>query len=143
MTADGLSGRMTDELLPGGDFRRTLTYQRDGATVSDNVERCTPGSTPPPHDACIVEHYPATTLEVRPNEILMPGGGGYGVGSSGVVNVVVSLDRDSRVTAVRVVSTPNPAFNAAALATVRTARFRTEIRGCHPIAADYIFSVSV
>jgi hypothetical protein len=142
-TANGLTARMTNELLPDGDFRRTLTYERNATVISDNVERCTPGSTPPARDACIVENYPATTLEVRPNDILMPAVSAIQSSSTsfGVVQVVVSLDKDSRIVSTRVLSTPNPEFNAAALATVRKARFRTQIRDCKPLAADYIFSL--
>jgi hypothetical protein len=131
--------RMSFEFLPNGDFRRTMFYE-NGARVFavESVERCTPGAKPPPADACIAERYPATTLEAAPVDArfvprnLPPG----------VVQVVVSLNERSEIVSTRVQSSPNAAFNGPALAAVRASKFRTEIRNCKPIAADYIFSVS-
>lgn len=62
-------------------------------------------------------------------------------GIAGTVDVVVSLDAQSRVVATRVQHSANPVLDAAALAAARGSRFRTEIKDCAPVAADYIFSV--
>lgn len=62
-------------------------------------------------------------------------------GISGTVQVVVSLDAQSRVTATRVQSSPSAILNEAALTAARESTFQTEIRGCRPVAADFIFSV--
>jgi TonB family protein len=62
-------------------------------------------------------------------------------GISGTVNVIVSLDVQSRVVGTRIQSSPSAALNAAALAAARGSRFRTEIKDCAPVAADYLFSV--
>ena len=62
-------------------------------------------------------------------------------GISGVVQVVVSLDAQSRVVGTRIQSSPSAVLNAAALAAARGSQFRTEVKNCEPVAADYIFSV--
>jgi uncharacterized protein YggE len=59
----------------------------------------------------------------------------------GTVSVVVSLDQQSRVVGTRIQSSPSPLLNGPALAAARATTFQTEIRGCKPIAADYIYSV--
>jgi protein TonB len=60
---------------------------------------------------------------------------------TGVVQVVVSLDTQSRIVGTRVMSSPSSVLNQAALNSARESQFRTEIRNCEPVAADYIFSV--
>jgi hypothetical protein len=129
--------RMTLELLPNGDFRRTSYYENGPKVfVLDTVERCSPGTTPPPANACIADRYPAATLEPGTvNGRLVPQ-------QPAVVQVIVSLNERSEIVATRIQSSPSPAYNAAALAAARGSKFRTEIRNCKPIAADYIFSVS-
>jgi TonB family protein len=62
-------------------------------------------------------------------------------GISGTVEVVVSLDAQSRIVGTRVLRSPSTTLNAAALAAARGSQFRTETKNCEPIAADYIFSV--
>ncbi|MBV8749722.1 MAG: TonB family protein [Candidatus Eremiobacteraeota bacterium] len=62
-------------------------------------------------------------------------------GISGTVDVVVSLDAQSRIVATRIQHSPSAVLNAAALAAARGSQFRTEIQNCEPIAADYLFSV--
>lgn len=62
-------------------------------------------------------------------------------GISGDVAVIVSLDAQSRVVAARVQSSPSTLLNAAALAAARGSVFRTEVRDCTPVAADYVFTV--
>lgn len=135
---DGVAVRMTVELLPGGDFRRSFAYDdRSPAWFTYSVERCTPGKTPPPPDACIAKSYPATTLETGTPDAF----GTVNLGG-GTVYVVVSLDESSRIVATRIQSSPNPELNMLALAQTRRSKFRTAIIDCKPIAADYIFGVS-
>ena len=62
-------------------------------------------------------------------------------GISGTVNVIVSLDVQSRVVATRVQNSPSAVLNPAALAAARGSQFRTEVKNCEPVAADYVFSV--
>jgi TonB family protein len=62
-------------------------------------------------------------------------------GISGVVEVIVRLDEHSRIVSARVARTPSPLLNDAALRAARTSRFRTEVRDCQPVAAEYVFSV--
>jgi hypothetical protein len=137
--ADHVPVRMTTELLPGGDFRRTFAYDRGrGSWFAYSVERCTPGTTPPGTGACIAQRYPATTLEAalpvmgseRPSGV-----------NGGKVVLAISLDETSKVTNVRVVSSSAPWLNIPAMAAARASRFRTEIVNCKPLAADYIFTV--
>ncbi|HTD33229.1 MAG TPA: SIMPL domain-containing protein [Candidatus Elarobacter sp.] len=59
----------------------------------------------------------------------------------GTVQVIVSLDTNSSVTAVRILRSPSAILNAAALAAARQTTFQTQIRDCRPIAADYIYTV--
>jgi hypothetical protein len=131
--------RLTFARLPNGDFRRTSFYENGAKVfVLDTVERCAPGTTPPPADACIADNYPATTLEAGAvSARLVPR-----IPSPAVVQVVVSLNERSEIVATRIQSSPDPAFNGPALASVRASKFRTEIRNCKPIAADYIFTVT-
>lgn len=136
--SDGVAVRLTHELLPGGDFRRAFAYDNQGAEwFPFSVERCTPGSTPPPADACIAKNYPATTLEAGAADPFisshLP---------SGTVYVVVSLDVNSHIVGARVQSGSNPQLNAYALSQTRRSRFRTAIVDCKPIAADYVFGVT-
>ena len=62
-------------------------------------------------------------------------------GISGTVAVIVSLDARSRVVATRIQNSPSAVLNGAALAAARGSQFKTEVKNCEPIAADYIFSV--
>ena len=136
--SDGRTVRMTHELLPGGDFRRTFSYDNHSATwFAYSVERCTPGNTPPSPDACIAKSYPPTTLQAAPPDPYLPPNT-----PSGTVNVVVSLDASSRVVGTRVQSSTQPELNLHAISQTRRSTFRTAIVDCKPIAADYIFSVS-
>jgi len=135
--ANGGPRRMTDEVLPGGDFRRTFASLNGSRWVPYSVERCTAGEIPPPADACIAKQYPAATLEAghimsRPF---------YQPGATGTVLVIVSLDENSRIAGTRILRSPDPTLNQPALAATRASRFRTAIVNCKPIKADYIFSV--
>ncbi len=130
--------RIRYELLPGGDLRRTFADDVPGQGIFHVTggERCSPGDTPPPADACIVENFPAHTLvavEPRVDMFGLPGG---------TVQVVVALDAASNVVSTAIASSPSAAFNKVALDTARDSSFQTEVRGCKPVAAKYIFSVS-
>ncbi len=63
----------------------------------------------------------------------------YGI--DGLVNVIVSLDRDSRVVNARILGASNPIFEEPALEAARRSTFRTTIRNCQPLAADFVFTV--
>ncbi|MDB5073540.1 MAG: hypothetical protein JWM87_4651 [Candidatus Eremiobacteraeota bacterium] len=63
-------------------------------------------------------------------------------GIVGTVQVVVSLDPQSRVTGTRIRSSPSAVLNAAALSAARQSTYQTEIRDCVPIAADFIMDVT-
>jgi outer membrane biosynthesis protein TonB len=97
----------------------------------------TPKPTPTPL-SCARPNVAATTL--RPMEPDPPGLAQQ-LGISGVVQVVVSLDAQSRVVGTRIQSSPSTVLNAAALFAARGSQFRTEVKNCEPIAADYVFSV--
>ena len=97
----------------------------------------TPRPTPTPQ-SCARPNVAATTIHpVEPDTPPMA----QQQGISGVVQVVVSLNADSKVTGTRVQTSPSAILNSAALSAARQSSFQTEIRDCKPIAADYIFSV--
>ena len=97
----------------------------------------TPKPTPTPQ-SCARPNVAATTLRaIEPDTPAMA----QQQGISGTVQVVVSLNADSKVTGTRVQSSPSAVLNSAALSAARNSTFQTEIRDCKPIAADYIFSV--
>jgi TonB family protein len=62
-------------------------------------------------------------------------------GIQGQVQVVVSLDADSRVIGTRIQSSPSAVLNAAALAAARQSTFQTAIRDCRPVPGDYLYTV--
>lgn len=64
------------------------------------------------------------------------------LGIQGDVQVVVSLDAQSRVTNVAVQSSPSKILNRAALDAARASKFQTEIRNCLPVAVDYLYVVA-
>ena len=97
----------------------------------------TPKPTPTPL-SCARPNVAATTL--RPLEPDTPALAQQ-QGISGVVQVVVSLDAQSRVVGTRIQSSPSAVLNQSALAAARGSQFRTEVKNCEPIAAEYIFSV--
>jgi TonB family protein len=97
----------------------------------------TPRPTPTPL-ACARPNVAATTIRpVEPDTPPMA----QQQGISGTVQVIVSLNADSKVVGTRVQSSPSSLLNSAALSAARQSTFQTEIRDCKPIAADYIFSV--
>jgi TonB family protein len=109
------------------------------ATPAPPAPAPTPSPRPTPTPlSCARPNVPATTLRaLEPETPSLAAQQGI----SGVVNVVVSLDAQSRVVAARVQSSPSAVLNAAALAAARGSQFRTEVRNCEPVAADYLFSV--
>jgi uncharacterized protein YggE len=58
------------------------------------------------------------------------------------VLVVITLDAASRLTNARIQRSPSALLNPAALAAARAATFRTEIRDCRPLPADYLYAAS-
>ena len=102
-----------------------------------------PTPTPTPHPtptplSCARPNVPATTLhalepETPPMAVQQ--------GISGTVGVVVSLDAQSHVVGTRIQSSPSALLNQPALNAARGSQFRTEVKNCEPIAADYLFSV--
>ncbi|GAC1659937.1 MAG: hypothetical protein NVS4B13_06470 [Candidatus Elarobacter sp.] len=97
----------------------------------------TPKPTPTPA-SCARPNVDARTVRaVEPETPAMA----QSQGIQGTVQVVVSLDATSRVTSVRVQSSPSAVLNSEALRAARQSQFQTEIRDCKPIAADYLFSV--
>ena len=62
-------------------------------------------------------------------------------GIEGLVQVVVSLDADSHVTAARIQRSPSAILNHVSIEAARSSIYQTAIRNCVPVAADYIFSV--
>ncbi|HEY4439263.1 MAG TPA: SIMPL domain-containing protein [Candidatus Elarobacter sp.] len=56
--------------------------------------------------------------------------------------VVISLNVASEVVNATIQHSPSAILNSAALAAARSSRFRTEVRNCRPIAADYLYVVT-
>jgi len=106
-----------------------------GPSAAPAAATPSPRPTPTPL-SCARPNVPATTLRAAEPE-LPP----LAQGVSGTVGVVVSLDAQSHIVATRVQSSPSALLNSAALAAARGSVFRTEVRNCEPIAADYLFSV--
>ncbi|HEY0382467.1 MAG TPA: TonB family protein [Candidatus Elarobacter sp.] len=124
------------------DGRGTAAPVATGAPASPAAAATTaptPRPTPTPTPlSCARPNVTATTLRpVAPDTPAMA----QQQGISGTVQVVVSLDAQSRVVGTRVQTSPSALLNQAALAAARESQFRTEIRNCEPVAADYIFSV--
>ncbi|WP_317996757.1 energy transducer TonB [Vulcanimicrobium alpinum] len=98
----------------------------------------TPRSTPSPL-ACSRPDLPPTVLRAATPETA-PMAQLQGV--VGTVRVVVSLNAQSRVVAARVESSPSVLLNRSALAAARTSQFKTQIKNCEPVAADFLFDVT-
>lgn len=88
--------------------------------------------------ACVRPNVPAVIVRGEP-PVTPPEAVRLGV--QGSVNVIVSLDALSHVTAVRIASTPSALLSPAALEAALHSGFQSEIRDCRPIARDYIYSV--
>jgi uncharacterized protein YggE len=59
----------------------------------------------------------------------------------GSVDVVVSLDADSRIVGTRIQRSPSAILNLGAFAAARASSFQTEIKDCRPVASDVIYTV--
>jgi outer membrane biosynthesis protein TonB len=107
------------------------------ATAAPATAAPTPRPTPTPQ-SCARPNVNASTIRAsEPDTPPMA----QQQGISGAVQVVVSLNADSRVIGTRIQTSPSVLLNSAALTAARQSTFQTEIRDCKPIAADYIFSV--
>lgn len=63
-------------------------------------------------------------------------------GITGQVEVIITLDANSKQTSPPTVrKSPSRILNAAAIDAARQSRFQTEIKGCTPIASQYLFIV--
>jgi len=89
-----------------------------------------PSCARPNTSASVIQAAPAVTPAIAEQQ-----------GIVGDVQVIVSLDADSRVVGVRIQSSPSAVLNPAALAAARHSTFQTETRDCRPLAADYLYTV--
>jgi TonB family protein len=130
-----------------GDSNGTVTQPLPPAPGTGDVSAppASPAATPTPAAkptptplSCARPTVAATTL--RPLEPDTPALAQQ-QGISGIVQVVVSLDAQSRVVGARIQSSPSALLNQAALGAARGSQFRTEVKNCEPVAADYVFSV--
>jgi TonB family protein len=104
--------------------------------MAASAEPAAPPATEPP--TCANPNVDAATLDaVAPDT--PPIAAQQGI--SGDVTVLVSLDAQSHVTGARIMRSPSALLNDAALRAARASTFRTEIRDCRPVAADYAFIV--
>lgn len=126
---------MLTKLLPDGGFRRIFALRANGGWEPYSASLCTPGSAPPAADACIVPNYPAQVLTlIAPDLRTVPPGQPHGE-----VDVMVSLDAQSHVTATRVQSSPSAYLSSAVIAAARRSVYLTEIRDCKPVPVDYLY----
>ena len=130
-----------------GDFKGSPGVAGTAAPAATDAPAApppaTPVPTPTPHPtptplSCARPNVAATTLRAAPPDMPTMA---QQQGITGTVQVVVSLDTQSRVVGTRVQSSPSVLLNQAALSSARESQFRTEIRNCEPVAADYIFTV--
>jgi hypothetical protein len=142
-----VSGTWTYTNALGGivsEASRAIRYARAGdgplyrGTPDDgparvNGEVCVPGGAPPDPALCPAADVPATTLHV-----VAPGNT---FGETGLVQILISLDADSHVVGTRVASSTNRSLNRNAEDIARRSTFRTEFRNCHPVPAEYLFSI--
>jgi outer membrane biosynthesis protein TonB len=123
--------------IPGGDGTPGPAASAAPASTAAAAPTPTPRPTATPL-SCARPQVPATTVRaLEPETPAMAAQQGV----SGTVNVVVSLDAQSRIVATRIQSSPSALLNGAALAAARGSQFRTEVKNCEPVAADYLFSV--
>jgi TonB family protein len=119
------------------DLATAAPAANDGVAKPAASPEPTPRPTPTPL-SCARPDIPATTVRaVEPETPALA----QQQGISGTVAVIVSLDAHSRVVATRIQNSPSAVLNGAALAAARGSQFKTEVKNCEPIAADYIFSV--
>jgi TonB family protein len=62
-------------------------------------------------------------------------------GISGVVQVLVALDANSKLVSATIQKSPSGLLNNAAIQAARASTFQTEIVDCKPVAANYLYQV--
>jgi TonB family protein len=134
-TAEHPNAFATDS--PDGSPGEATTAVEPGPAVTVAPATPTPLPTPSPLACGRPDVAPATLRAAEPEMPALA----QQQGISGTVEVIVSLDAASRVVATRVRSSPSGVLNAAAVAAARASLFRTEVRDCAPIPADYVFRV--
>jgi hypothetical protein len=97
-----------------------------------------PVATPVP-TSCAYPNVSAATIDAVEPEY-PPLAGALGV--QGTVQVLVSLDAFSHLVALKIYSSPSALLNNAALAAARASTFQTQIVNCHPLAANYLYSLN-
>jgi outer membrane biosynthesis protein TonB len=123
---------------PGADSSTApVAVSTFAATPVPLAPAASPQATPTPLSCSRPDVAAATLHAVEPDTPALA----VQQGISGTVDVIVSLDAQSRVVATRIQSSPSAVLNPAAIAAARGSRFRTEVKDCVPVAADYIFSV--
>lgn len=124
----------------------TIRYAAAGDTLERTVtsrgnvtaERCTREPELGYPLTCADRNVGAATLHAAPVEMTAQLISEH---PTGMIYVVVTLDDRSNVVWTTVDRTDSPLFVQPALHAVRASTFRTEVRNCRPIAADYIFVV--
>jgi TonB family protein len=122
---------------PAGMPGDATTLPEAGPAVTAAPATPTPFPTPSPLACGRSDVAPATLHAMEPEMPALA----QQQGITGTVEVIVSLDAASRVVATRVRSSPSGVLNASAVAAARASQFRTEVRDCAPIPADYVFRV--
>lgn len=134
---NGALERIRYELFDNGEMRRSFSRPATG-TADDwwtlSAERCRPGDVPPPPGSCIFSTAPAHVVDVwRPN------GRGVAVETNwGDVKVQVDLDESSRVIDAKVLETPSPVLNPAALLAARNSTYHTAVKDCMPMRSSVV-----
>jgi len=98
----------------------------------------TPAPEPTRPPACASPNVAAATLQAAQPET-PPLAAQQGI--TGEVSVIVSLDERSHIVGARIAKSPSTILNPAALRAVRDSTFRTEVRDCKPVVADYVFVI--
>lgn len=78
---------------------------------------------------CVVADLPAVALTAGDPDVPWPGA------ESGTVQVLVSLDADSKIVSTRIVSSPSVLLSASAVSVARRSTFHTALRTCRPVAS--------
>ena len=133
--APAVASRVRFDLLNDTTLRRTLAT---GAREPFNGVVCAKGDAPPEASLCAVHDLPATTLRATQPD---PPAMAMSAHLTGTVEILVSLDADSHVTAATIVKSPSVVLNAGSLDAARQSTFRTTIHDCKPVPSQYIFSI--
>jgi hypothetical protein len=130
-----VASRIRFDLLNDTTLRRTLAT---GEREPFNGVVCAKGDAPPEPSLCAVHDLPATTLRaVEPDTPIQA----LNANISGTVQVLVSLDADSRVSGATIQKSSSVVLNDAALASARHSTYRTALHDCKPVPSQYIFAV--